>query len=146
VHEFDWKIYNYSTLVFCAKTVVQYGLSRINAVRFCFENRAQKMAAVVRPPYNCTDELMRPPCLVFRAAVYAETEQYALLFQIRTVRIYSSAGCLDNRALSLSWKSCPFFCCKPSFRNWKLFSYSCSLSISQILMERMNSFLVFFLL
>jgi hypothetical protein len=76
---------------------------------------------------------MRPPCLGFRAAVYAETEQYALLFQIRTVRISSSAGCLGFRAASLSWKSCPFFLLQTLLQKWEtllLFLLSLNLSNS----------------
>ena len=47
---------------------------------------------------------------------------------------------------SFALKIVPPLCCSFLFRKWKPFSYSCSLSISQSLQERMTSHLAFFLL
>jgi hypothetical protein len=58
---------------------------------------------------------------------------------------FFTAGCLEIRALVLPWNSCLFSAAFSSQKN-RNFLFSCSLSISQSLLERMTSHLVFFLL
>jgi hypothetical protein len=110
----------------------------IKCCAICLKNRAQKSVAAVRRPYGLYGPLNAPYSL----------EIVLLYGQNRNIKcgctksvpygFILTAGCLKIRALALPWNSCHFFA---AFSSLALL-----LSISQSLLERMTSHLVFFLL
>jgi hypothetical protein len=143
-------------------------LPSIFVLEICGRNQNTATSkSVHKQPYrtDCTDCTSRKSCPEFAAAVrrsirYVRTikccllpwktccctacsEKLMLPYQIRTVQIYLSCWLPRNPCPSLPWKSCHFFAANPSSENGN-FSFSCSLSISQSLLERMSSLLVFF--
>ena len=128
----------------CSDSRTVRTVTALNAVRFCWKT-CPELTAAVRRSYDLYGPLNAPFFLVFVPLYGQNRYNKFCCTKIRTIRIYFSYWLPRNLCPSFALEIVPLLCCFLFLEN-RNFSFSCSLSISQSLLERMTSHLVFFLL